>query len=120
MGINSAVCEFNTSVRTHEEKGKRFRNSFDLRFRNSFQIHIAYRDKLYTNEQSLRGKGVGIPFPCVLTEKSTGVNPLNFTTPPLALSSATLQSQSLKTELFKLSHPKPAPAPLHVHHHHYR
>ena len=91
-----------------------------LRFRNSFQIHIAYRDKLYTNEQSLRGKGVGIPFPCVLTEKITGVNPLNFTTPPLALSSATLQSQSLKSELFKLSHPKPAPAPLHVYHHHYR
>jgi len=42
---------------------------------------------------------------------------LNFTYPPLALSSATFHSR-LKTELFKLSYPDATPAPPHVRHHH--
>src|SRR6218665_3777980 len=43
--------------------------------------------------------------------------PLNFTYPPLALSSATFHSR-LKTELVKISYPGSTPAPLHVRHHH--
>src|SRR6218665_2719380 len=42
---------------------------------------------------------------------------LNFTYPPLALSSATFHSR-LKTELFKISYPGSTPAPRHVRHHH--
>src|SRR6218665_1292690 len=43
--------------------------------------------------------------------------PLNFTYPPLALSSATIHSR-LKTELFKISYPGSTPSPSHVRHHH--
>src|SRR6218665_1199824 len=43
--------------------------------------------------------------------------PLNFTYPPLALSSATFHSR-LKTELFKISYPGSTPAPRHICHHH--
>src|SRR6218665_14480 len=42
---------------------------------------------------------------------------LNFTYPPLALSSATFHSR-LKTELFKISYPGSTSAPRHVRHHH--
>src|SRR6218665_1547751 len=42
---------------------------------------------------------------------------LNFTYPPLALSSATFHSR-LKTELFKISYPGSTPAPRHIRHHH--
>src|SRR6218665_3031188 len=41
---------------------------------------------------------------------------LNFTYPPLALSSATFHSR-LKTELFKISYPGSTPEPRHVRHH---
>src|SRR6218665_2948770 len=43
--------------------------------------------------------------------------PLNFTYPPLALSSARFHSR-LKTELFKISYPGSTPSPSHVRHHH--
>src|SRR6218665_3129062 len=43
--------------------------------------------------------------------------PLNFTYPPLALSSATYHSR-LKTELFKISYSGSTPAPPHVRYHH--
>src|SRR6218665_639473 len=43
--------------------------------------------------------------------------PLNFSSTPLALSSATFHSR-LKTELFKLSYPDSAHAPRHIRHHH--
>ena len=43
--------------------------------------------------------------------------PLNFTYPPLTLSSVTFHSR-LKTELFKLSYPGFTPATPHVRHHH--
>ena len=52
------------------------------------------------------------------TPKREFAHPLNFTYPPLALSSATFQSQ-LKTEIFKLSYPNSTPAPTHARHHHW-
>src|SRR6218665_3182895 len=43
--------------------------------------------------------------------------PLNFTYPPLALSSRTFHSR-LKRELFKISYPGSTPTPSHLRHHH--
>jgi len=42
-----------------------------------YNIYIAYRYKIhtkYTNIQSLGRKGVGVPFPSINTEESTGYN----------------------------------------------
>src|SRR6218665_3384116 len=78
------------------------------------QIHIEHRFKFSNRSFAYAAPALWNGLPKDLRQFAHSPNrSLNFTYPPLALSSATFHSQ-LKTELFKISYPGSTPAPRHV------